>query len=234
MKPIAARADYATVEGALERLTSAQMVGVVPAKQGMDALYGFDKPSAVIAIKTGSSRATLTLGKTENAVVFAKDSSRPMVFTVAPTLKDDVIKKISDFRRKDLFDARSFTLTHIELKRGSDTIVLDKSKTTDEKTKQEKDVWKNAAGKDVDVMKAEDVINKVTGLRAASFEDKAPASLKMPALVVAVKFGDNKTEMVTFARSGTDVYASRADEPGAAKVDASGFDEAMKAIDGVR
>lgn len=234
VKPIAARADFGTTEGALERLTSAQMVGLVPAKEGMDALYGFDKPSAVIAVKTGSSRATLTLGKTENAVVFAKDSSRPMVFTVAPTLKDDVIKKVSDLRRKDLFDGRSFTVAHIELKRGSDTIVLDKTKARDDKTKQEKDVWKNAAGKDVDIMKAEDVLNKVTGLRAASFEEKTPPSLKTPALVVTVKFGENRTEAVTFARSGTDVYASRADEPGAAKVDASGFDEAMKAIDGVK
>jgi hypothetical protein len=230
VKPIAARADYSAAEGAVERMSTAQMVGITaPSEEGNAAKYGFDKPTGTMSVLSGSSRATLTLGKTENAVVFAKDSSRPMVFTVAPTIKDDVIKKVADFRRKDLFDGRSFTITHAEFKRGADTIALDKTKGKDGK-----DVWKNAAGKDVDLMKAEDALNKVSGLRATSFEDKADPSLKMPALVVTFKFGENKTETVTFGRAGSDVFASRADEPGAAKVDASGLDEAIKALDGVK
>jgi len=236
VKPIAARADYSTAEGALERLSSAQMVSITSASPNAADLakFGLDKPSSTMTIKTGSSRAMLSLGKTENAVVFAKDSSRPVVFTVAPTVKDDVIKKVSDFRRKDLFDGRSFSVAHAEFKRGAETIVLDKTKTKDEKTKEEKDVWKNGAGKDVEVMKAEDVFNKVTGLRATSFEDAAHPSLKTPALVVTLKFGDNKTETVTFGRADKDVYASRTGEPGAAKIDASGFDEALKALDAVK
>jgi Domain of unknown function (DUF4340) len=236
VKPFAARADYSTAEGALERLSSAQMVSVTAASPSPADLskYGLDKPTSTMTVKTGSSRATLTLGKTENAVVYAKDSSRPMVFTVAPTLKDDVIKKVSDLRRKDLFDGRSFTVTHAEFKRGSETIALDKTKSKDEKTKAEKDVWKNAAGKDVDLMKAEDALNKVTGLRAASFEDAVHPSLKNPALVVTLKFGDNKTETVTFGRADKDVYASRAGESGSAKLEASGLDEAMKALDAVK
>jgi hypothetical protein len=235
VKPIAARADYSTAEGALERLSSAQMVSVTAASPSPADLtkYGLDKPTSTMSVKTGSSRATLMLGKTENAVVYAKDSSRPMVFTVAPTVKDDVIKKVSDFRRKDLFDGRSFTVTHAEFKRGSETIALDKTKTKDEKTKEEKDVWKNA-GKDVDLMKAEDALNKVTGLRATSFEDATHPSLKTPALVVTLKYGDNKTETVTFARSGMDVYASRSGEPGSAKLEATGLDDAMKALDAVK
>jgi hypothetical protein len=69
-----------------ERLSSAQMVGLTTADAGKDlAKYGLDKPTATMAVTSGSSRAELLLGKTENAVVFAKDASRPMVFTVAPT-----------------------------------------------------------------------------------------------------------------------------------------------------
>ena len=49
-----------------------------------------------MTMRTGSSSATLTLGKTENAVVFAKDASRPIVFTVAPTLRTDVVKDVAD------------------------------------------------------------------------------------------------------------------------------------------
>ena len=236
VKPIAARADYAAVEAAVERLSSAQMTAITTPSAAPTELakYGLDKPSSTMTVTSGSSRATLILGKTENAVVYAKDSSRPMVFTVAPTVKDDIIKKIADFRRKDLFDGRSFTITHAEFKRGSETIVLDKTKVKDEKTKEEKDAWKNGAGKDVDVMKAEDALNKVSGLRAASFEDKPDASLKTPALVVTFKYGENKTETVSFGRADKDVYAGRNGEPGSAKLDASGLDEAMKALDAVK
>ena len=45
-----------------------------------------DPPVATITAGAGSSRATLLFGETENALIYAKDASRPMVFTVAPTL----------------------------------------------------------------------------------------------------------------------------------------------------
>jgi hypothetical protein len=230
VKPLTARADFAVVESSLERVGSAQMVGITEENATDLAKYGLDKPSATINVAMGSSRATLLLGKTENAVVYAKDASRPMVFTVAPTLKTDVIKPVSEFRRKDLFDARAFTTTHIEFKRGNETIVLDKSKGKDDK-----DVWKNGAGKEVDSQKAEDLVNRVTGLRASSFENQAHASLKMPALTVTIRSNDNKTETVTFGRTATDVYATRSDEPGSAKIDGTAaLDEAMKLLDGVK
>jgi len=226
--PVSARADFAAVEGALERLSSTQMQGIVD-PEGKDlAKYGLTKPTGAITVRTGSSSATLTLGSTENALLHAKDSSRPMVFTVAPVLKDDVIKKVADFRRKDLFDGRAFTTTRAELKRGAETLVLDKSKGKDNA-----DVWKSG-GKDVDSAKAEDVLTKVTALRAGSFEDQAHPSLKNPALVVTVTFGENKQETVTFARSGTDVFASRPDEPGSVKVEGTGLDDVMKAIDALK
>jgi hypothetical protein len=229
-KPLAARADFAAVESSLERVGSAQMVGITEENASSLAKYGLDKPTATITVAMGSSRATLLLGKTENAVVYAKDASRPMVFTVAPTLKTDIIKPVSDLRRKDLFDARAFTTTHIEFKRGSETIVLDKSKDKDEK-----EIWKNASGKEVDASNADDLVNRITGLRAGSFENQAHASLKSPELVVTVRTNDNTSETVTFGRTDTDVYAARSDEPGSAKIDGTAaLDEAMKLLDGVK
>jgi len=226
--PLSVRADFAAVEGALERLSSTQMQGIVD-PEGKDlAKFGLTKPTGSVAVKTGSSSATLTLGSTENALLFARDSSRPMVFTVAPVLKDDVIRTVADFRRKDLFDGRAFTATKAEFKRGAETVALEKSKGKDNM-----DVWKSS-GKDVDAMKADDLLTKVTGLRAASFEDKPNPSLKSPALIVTVTYGENKQEIVTFARSGTDVFASRSDEPGTAKVEGPGLDDVMKAIDAVK
>jgi hypothetical protein len=226
--PISVRADFAAVEGALERLSSTQMQGIVD-PEGKDlAKYGLTKPTGIINVKAGSSNATLTLGSTENALLFARDSSRPLVFTIAPVLKDDVIRTVADFRRKDLFDGRAFTTTKAEFKRGAETIVLEKSKGKDDM-----DVWK-AGGKDVDAAKADDLLSKVTGLRAASFEDKPHPSLNSPALTVSITYGENKQETVTFGRMGTDVFARRSDEPGTAKVEGMGLDDVMKAIDAVK
>lgn len=225
--PIAARADFAAVEGALERLSSTQMQGIVDPEGGNLAKYGLTKPTGSIVVAAGSSRATLTLGSTDNALLFARDGSRPMVFTVAPVLKDDVIRSVGDFRRKDLFDARAFTATRVELKRGADTVTLEKSKG------EKGDVWR-AAGKDVESGKADDLLTKLTGLRAQSYDAQAHASLKKPALVVSISFDEKKQETVTFGRSEKDVYASRSDEPGAAKLEASGLDEVIKALDALK
>ena len=40
-----------------------------------------------------------------------------------------------------------------------------------------------------------------------------------------------KEDRVAIAKPGTDAFASRPDDPGAAKVDATKFDEAIKSID---
>ncbi len=227
VKPVAARADFGAVEGALERVSSVQMQGIT-AQDGDDPKkYGLDKPSATISVGLGSSKATLTLGKTENAVVYAKDAARPMIFTVAPTLTTDLFKDASEYRRKDLFDSRSFTMDKVTFVRGGETITLEKSKAKDGK-----EVWKNSAGKDVDAAKADDLLSKLGSLRADKFQPAADPALKAPALTVTAQFDSNKMETVTFARSGAMVVASRTDESGSATLETMAFDDLMKAIDG--
>jgi hypothetical protein len=229
VKPIAARADFGVVESAVDRLAAAQMQGIVDELGENPARFGLNQPTATMTLSLGSARATLTLGKTENALVYAKDSSRPMIFTVAPTLQSDIVKNVSEYRRKDLFDSRSFTANRLEIRRGSETVVIEKTKGKDDK-----EAWRTADGKDVDSGKAEDLLAKVTGLRALSFEAAAHASLKTPALTVNVRYDTDKTEAVTFGRAGSDVFASRTGEPGSAKLDAMPFDEVTKALDAIK
>ena len=85
-------------------------------------------------------------------------------------------------------------------------------------------MWKNSSGANVDTAKIEDLLTKVSGLRASAFEAAAPAALKTPALTVKTDFG-GQSETVTIAKAGTDAFAARADEPGAAKLDAAALDE---------
>lgn len=226
--PVAARADFGQVESIVVRLNSARMESIVEPEAKDLAKYGLDRPTATLTVLIGGERSTLLLGRTENALVFAKDASRPLVFTVAPTLETDVIKEISDYRRKDLFDSRAFTAGRIELRRGSESYAFEKSKNG------EMEVWRNAAGQEVDAMKVEDLLSKITSLRADSFQPNPHASLKSPVLSATVRFDEGKTETVTFGREGEQVYASRSDEPGTAVVPLVTFDEAVKALDAMK
>ena len=133
-----------------------------------------------MTVKSGSSSATLTLGKTDNAVVFAKDASRPLIFTVAPTLRDDVIKPVGDFRRKDLFDFRSFTATRWS-SRAAPPRRRSRRRSRRTRTARTWTYGRTPRAPRVDAMKIEDLLNKVSGLRASSFEATAPAALKTPA-----------------------------------------------------
>jgi hypothetical protein len=229
-KPIAARADYAAVEGLVTRLGSAQMQSIVAAEAGNLAQYGLDKPPLRVSIGTGSSRATLLVGTPNpEGMPFAKDEARPAVFTIEQALTADFSKAVGDYRRKDVFDFRSFTANRVELRRDGAVQAFEKS------TADGKDVWKDAAGKTVDMMKIDDLLTKLTNLRAQSFAADQPAALKTPALSVVARFDDGKrTETVTFGRVGSDVFAMRADEPGAAKLEANTFDEAIKALDALK
>ena len=159
--PLMARADFAAVEGALERLSSAQMQGIVPADGADLKKHKLDPPVATIHGRRRAAPARRCCSaNTENALIYAKDASRPMVFTVAPTLYTDVIRDLGEFRRKDLFDSRSFTATHVEFKRGAETIDAGQ----DEEQGRLGGMEERAASR-FTAMKVEDLLSKVSGLQ---------------------------------------------------------------------
>jgi hypothetical protein len=228
-KPFKARADFASAEAVLTSLSSLQMQKIVENDAKDLGKYGLDKPDATITVNAGSTRASLAMGKKEGDSVYARDLSRPIVFTIPATTAGDLEKDTSTLRRKDMFDGRSFNSTRVELKRGSEMLSFDKSKGKDGK-----DVWKNAAGKEIDAAKVEEMLTKLSNIRAQLFQDRVDPVLKMPTLVATLKLDNNTTETVTFARNGNAVLASREGEPGSATVEVMPFNDAMTAIDVVK
>ena len=67
-------------------------------------------------------------------------------------------------------------------------------------------------------------------MRATSFVDaKTKTGLDSPVMTVVAKFDEGKKEeRVTFGKNGSDVYAVRIDDPGAAKIEAEKFDDAPR------
>ena len=232
--PVKARADYSAVESLITRLQSAQMKSVAADSASPADLekWQLAKPSVTATVAAGSSRASLAFGNaTPEGDVYARDMSQPMVVTVGKDLLDDVSKEPSDLRRKDIFEFRPFNLSRLEITRGSETHVFEKTKGSDNTEK-----WKRTAPKpaDPDSGKMEDFLSKLTSLRAQSFVEELPAGATT-AVTVAGRFDDGKkNERVRIDRKGDDAFAIRGEEAGAARLTTSELDEALKALDALK
>jgi len=229
--PADARADFGAVEGIIGRLNTTPMKSITSPDAADLKEYGLDKPAATVRVTSGSAQAGLALGKSAgDGVVYAKDLSRPMVFTIESALLDELKKPADDFRVKDLFDARSFNTTRIEITRNGQTAAFEKEKG--------KDDWKQTApaAKAADKAKVEALLTALGSARATSFADgKTATGLETPEVTIAVAFEDGqKHEKVAFARKGTDAFGRRDGDATAAKIDATALDGILKALDGLR
>jgi hypothetical protein len=231
--PVDARADFSAVDSLVGRLADLQMKSLVTPDGSKDLKkYGLDKPDITATIGAGSARASLAIGgKSPDGTLYARDLTRPAIFTVEATLADDLKKKADDFRIKDLFEFRSFSATSLEITQGGQTFVFVKQKGTGDT-----DTWKQTkpSAKDADQAKLTDLLSAVSGLRAESFVDKA-ASGSDEAVVLA-QFGEpgaSKAETVAFRKSGKTIQAIRQGEAGAAVVPTADFDKAIAALKAV-
>jgi hypothetical protein len=230
--PFEARADFGAIEGIVGRLNSTPMKSIAAADAAAAkdlAQYGLDKPAATVHVGAGSSQAGLAIGKTAGeGVVYARDLSRPLVFTVESALADELKKPADDYRVKDLFDARSFNTTRLEVTRQGQTLAFER----------DKDAWKQVTptAKAADTAKVEALLTALTNARATGFDPKATATgLDTPELVVTVKFEEGrKQDKVTFGKKGADAYARREGDATPAKVDAATLDGIIKAFDALK
>jgi hypothetical protein len=230
--PLEARADFSAIEGILGRLNTTPMKSIAaPSVTDPNDLkqYGLDKPAITVRIGAGSAQAGLGIGTSAGeGAVYAKDLSRPMVFTVESALADELKKPADDYRVKDLFEARSFNTTRIEVSRKGETLAFEKNK----------DTWKQVApaAKPVDGAKVDAFVIALTNARATRFVDKvAGTGVDKPEMTVTIKYEDGqKQETVAFARTGSDAYARREGDASAAKIDAGTLDAIVKAIDALK
>jgi len=235
--PSAGRADFSAVESLTGRLAGLQMKSITAAEAADVKKYGLDKPAATVRIGTGSAQATLQVGGKAEDGVYARDMSRPTIFTIDPTLLDDLKKDPFEYRQKDLFDARSFNSTRLEILRAGQTHAFEKTKGKN-KEGQEEEKWRQVApqARDVDQAKVESLLSAITAARAtAAGGPAAKTALDKPELTVAIKFDEGRKEdRVTFGRSGTAAYAGRAADGTSAAVDAATVDAIVKALEALK
>jgi hypothetical protein len=108
--------------------------------------------------------------------------------------------------------------------------VLDMTKGTGDGPNKWRRTSPNPA--DIDRDKTDTFLTKLWNIRATAFVDStANTGLDKPVATVKATFEETKEETVTFGKSGDDYYAARPGEPGAAKITAADFNDAMQALD---
>ncbi|MEP6914659.1 MAG: DUF4340 domain-containing protein [Acidobacteriota bacterium] len=235
-QPASGRAEFSAVDGLVSRIGSLQMKSEVAPEGGDLKKYGLEKPAATVHIRSGSSQATLVVSAAQAGTAYARDLSRPAVFTIEPSLLDDLKKDPAEYRQKDLFDARSFNTTHLDIVRNGQSFTFEKSKVKD-KDGKEQEKWRQLAptAREVDAAKLEALISAATGARATGFVDStAKTGLDKPELTIAMKYDEGKEERVTFARTPDSGFAARAGSPGAAKLDTATIDGIVKALEDLK
>ncbi len=230
--PWQARGDYGTVEGLIGRLGTAQMRSIEAEEASDLSAFGLDRPEVTITIGAGSAQAILSIGEESAAGTFyARDVSRSLVFTVDSALVTELRKAAVEYRRKELFEFRPFNSTRLDVTRDGQAVAFQKIDATDD----EEEKWRQVtpSERDVDRTKMDDLLAKLSNLRAQSFlESRANTGLDSPTLTVTVQFDDGtREESVAFGRYGDEAFGIHGDETGAAKLDAREFDEALDALD---
>jgi hypothetical protein len=171
VKPVPSRSDYTAIEGFLTRLSSANMSKLLEENPQDLAKYGLETPSMTVTIGSGSAKTVLQVGKTEGGDTYAKDASRPMVFTVDTTLQGDLNKEFDDYRKKEMFEFRPFYLAKLravlDAPGGPKTYEFEKQKPA---TPTDLETWKvtrvGGPSHTADQTAMEDLLNKLVAIRA--------------------------------------------------------------------
>lgn len=238
-KPIQAPADFSSVTRLVSQLQSAQMTSLKNKPEEIQDLkqFGLDKPEATATLGVGTQTLKLEIGSSaESSTVWARDPSRPLVFTIGDGVAEAFRQTVFDFRRKEIFEFRSFNAARFEITRGNDIRAFERTKATDPNAFN---TWTQVvpAVKTVDASNFEGALLEISNLRAESAVDTAGPStgLQNPAAIITVKFDDGKKEeRVTIGRVGKDVFAARPDQPGALKLEPGAYDATIKKLDSIQ
>jgi hypothetical protein len=231
--PVSARGDYGTIEGLLTRLSSTNMTAIETTDLSDLKKYGLDSPATTLVVRSGSSTATLDVSTAADGRAYARDRARPMVFTMEPSVATELLKDAGEYRRKELFEFRAFSATELVLTRGAEVVTLKKVKGTGENATDKWTVTAAGATRDAEQTKVDDLLAKISNLRAESFVAAAPAAAATAVLKVKASFDEAKTEEAAIGRAGADTFGTRPDEAGAMKLTTSAVDEALASIDAV-
>jgi hypothetical protein len=234
-QPLQSEADLGVVSELITKLTTAQMRSIASPDATQPSRFGHDPPTYTVTVGAGSSRATLHVGaKADESTTYARDLSRPLVFTIENSLADDLNKTVGDYRRKDVFDFEPYEARRVEITRQGSTRTYEKVTATGQDARER---WREVSPnvRDLDSAKMATALSRLSLLRAVSFIDprKIRTGLESPAITVLVRYGEDqnqKQEQVRLTRVESGPFAARDSWPDAAMLDGNAYALVVEAL----
>lgn len=210
-KPQKLRGDSTTIEQLLGDVSGAKLTKVVSEKADQLARYGLAHPaiSLEVHLKSGADR-TLELGRKQGDQIYARDTSRNMVFLAPASLGKQLDQNLFDLRDKKLLHSLPGDFTRIDYSSAS----LRFSCGVDNTGKWV--MFQPAADKNKGVANWK-VFNPLSSVDAKSIINSPSASLealmKNPAITIDLTRTDGAKKTIRISRPvGSNVYVSASDQ----------------------
>jgi hypothetical protein len=170
-RPSGAGADGAAIDSLLSSISSAKTPSVIRETADDLGKYGISSPA--ITFSTADSKGkttTLLVGKKDGDAYFARDSGRPMVFTINEDLYKKLSQNFGDLRDKRIVRFDPATVTHMEIQNADGAISC---------TRKNEEEWTFDTPPDLKGKPAsgEKVFGTLDRARAEQVIDNPPASL---------------------------------------------------------
>lgn len=213
-KPRASLADPDAMDGLLQAVSNAKMASVVEEKPEHLDRYGLQKPAITFTATEGKgSPTTLLVGKKSGSAYFARDASRPTVFTISDDVYSKLTQKYADLRDKKVVNVPATDMRQIRISGPAGSLAVSrKSADSEDWTFQAPEQQK---GKPASGWK---IVDALTGLTADQIIDHpSPADLKSlakPETTVVVTNSKGEKVTIRFSKAtGEFVYAQASDSP---------------------
>jgi hypothetical protein len=211
-KPPGATADRSAIDGLLSSISSAKISSVVGETADDLLKYGLAAPAITFSAADAKGKtATLLVGKKDGDVYFARDSGRPMIFTIGEDLYKKLSQNFSDLRDKRLVRFDPSTITHMDIQGADGSISC---------TRKNEDEWAFDAPAEMKGKPAsgEKVFGPLGRARAEQVIDNPPASLNAkftrPAFEAVFTSKDGKKLTVAVSKDSDGfVYGRTSDGP---------------------
>jgi hypothetical protein len=207
-KPGASLADPDATDGLLQAVANAKMASIVEEKPEHLDRYGLQRPIITLTTTEGKGApATLLVGKKSGSAYYARDASRPTVFTISNDVYSKLAQKYTELRDKKVVNVPATDMQQIQISDPAGSLAVSRKKDDSENwTFQAPEQQK---GKPASGWK---IVDALTGLTADEILDHPSAtdlkSLASPETTVVVTNAKGEKTTIRFSKAtGEFVYA---------------------------
>lgn len=207
-KPAPTLADPDATDGLLQSVANAKMASIVEEKPEHLDKYGLQKPAITFTATAGKgSSSTLLVGKKTGSAYFARDASRPTIFTINNDVYSKLTQKYAQLRDKKVVDVAASDMQQIQITDAAGSLAVARKKDNPEEwTFQAPEQQK---GKPASGWK---IVDALTGLTADQIIDHPSAadlkSLAKPEITVDLTNAKGEKTTIRFSKAtGEFVYA---------------------------